>query len=154
MELREQINEQYKKALKSNLKDQISTLRLIRSAIKDKDIELRSKNKNDDFTNDKEILALLQNLVKQRKESIDSFKSANRNDLIENEQNEINCIIQFLPKQLSPEEIKKEINDFIKKNQISSVKEMGKIMNHLKSNYAGKIDMGFAGKIAKEILNL
>ena len=152
MDLRTQINEKYKSAFKLKNIDEINTLRLIRNAIKNKDIETRSSN-NKDLINDQQILNILQSMVKQRKDSIESFKTALRNDLIDKERKEIEIINTFLPQQLNEEEIKKIIEKYIKDFNFTSVKQMGLIMNHLKSNYAGVIDMALAGKLAKELLS-
>ena len=131
MDLRTQINEEYKKALKLKNNDAVNTLRLIRNAIKNKDIESRSsKNKNP--INDQQILNILQSMVKQRRDSIESFKTALRNDLIDKERKEIEIINMFLPQQLNEEEIKKIIEKYIKDFNLTSVKQMGLIMNYLK----------------------
>ena len=152
MDLRTQIDEKYKSAFKLKNTDEINTLRLIRNAIKNKDIEIRS-SKNADPINDQQILNILQSMVKQRRDSIESFKTALRNDLIDKERKEIEIINMFLPQQLNEEEIKKIIEKYIKDFNFTSVKQMGLIMNHLKSNYAGVIDMALAGKLAKELLS-
>ena len=152
MDLRTQIDEKYKSAFKLKNIDEINTLRLIRNAIKNKDIENRS-NKNTDPINDQQILNILQSMVKQRRDSIESFKTASRNDLIDKERKEIAIINTFLPQQLDEEEIKKIIEKYIKDFNFTSVKQMGLIMNHLKSNYAEVIDMALAGKLAKELLS-
>ena len=152
MDLRTQIDEKYKSAFKLKNTDEINTLRLIRNAIKNKDIEIRS-SKNADPINDQQILNILQSMVKQRRDSIESFKTASRNDLIDKERKEIEIINMFLPQQLNEEEIKKIIEKYIKDFNLTSLKQMGLIMNHLKSNYAGVIDMALAGKLAKELLS-
>ena len=151
MDLRTQIDEKFKSAFKLRNTEEVNTLRLIRSAIKNKDIENRSGG-NIEPINDKEILNTLIYLVKQRRDSIESFKASARNDLIEKEKKEIEIINQFLPKQLSSDEIRIIIKKFFSDNNISSIKEMGKIMGYLKSNHAGNIDMSVAGKIAKDLL--
>ncbi len=152
MDLRTQIDEKYKLVFKLKNIDEINTLRLIRNAIKNKDIESRSTN-NTDPINDQQILNILQSMVKQRRDSIESFKIASRNDLIDKERKEIAIINTFLPQQLDEEEIKKIIEKCIKDFNFTSVKQMGLIMNHLKSNYAEVIDMALAGKLAKELLS-
>ncbi|PPR45360.1 MAG: hypothetical protein CFH18_00343 [Alphaproteobacteria bacterium MarineAlpha5_Bin8] len=152
MNLRNLIEEKYKDSIKSKLSDTTNTLRLIKSAIKDKDIENRSKTQEDEI-DDQKIMSLLQNLIKQRKDSIESFKVASRNDLIEKEQAEIDLISQFLPKQLNDEEIESVIREIIKSNGFNSVKDMGKLMNLVKTKYSGSIDMAMVGKIAKSLLN-
>ena len=151
MNLRTEIDEKYKIALKLKNSSEVNALRLVRSAIKDKDIENRSST-NKELINDQQILMVLQSLIKQRRDSIDSFIKASRNDLIEIEKKEIEIINQFLPKQLNKDEIEKLVNKFITENNLSSIKDMGKIMGFLKSNHAANIDMGLAGKIAKYLL--
>ena len=112
MSLRIKIEENYKNAIKNKNIKEINTLRLIKSAIKDKDIESRTKNKEEGIT-EAEIMSLLQNLIKQRKDSIESFKKASRDDLIAIEQSEINIISKFLPKQKNQEETEMLIDKII-----------------------------------------
>ena len=152
MNLRASIEERYKEAIKSKKLEKANTLRLIKSAIKDKDIENRASESNKQI-HDHQILALLQNLIKQRKDSIESFKIASRDDLIVKEELEIDLISQFQPKQLNEKETEEIIKEIIKKQSFSSLKDMGALMNNLKSEYAGSVDMAMAGKIAKLILN-
>ena len=152
MDLRAKIDESYKNSIKSKNSFKTDTLRLIRSAIKDKDIENRGLGKSAEI-NEQQILSLLQTLIKQRKDSIESFKVAARNDLIEIEEKEIKIINLFLPKQLDEEEVKKIIEQYVNENKLSSIKQMGILMNFLKEKYSGTIDMALAGKLAKQILN-
>ena len=151
MNLRNKIDEKYKIALKSKNHDAVNALRLIRSAIKNKDIENRSSD-NKELISDKQILEVLQSLIKQRRDSIDLFLLGSRNDLIEKEKKEIDIINQFLPEQLNEGEIKLIIEKFVSDNKISSIKEMGKIMGYLKLNHSASIDMSLAGKLAKDLL--
>ena len=151
MNLRNKIEEDYKRSIKDKDQDKINTLRLIKSAIKDKDISLRSST-NKEGINDTEILTLLISLIKQRKDSIEQFQKANRDDLIKNEQSEINVINIYLPKQKSEEETEDIVNDLIKKNNMETIKDMGKLMGLIKNDYAGEVDMGLVGKIAKSKL--
>ena len=152
MSLRVSIEERYKEAVKSKKLEKANALRLIKSAIKDKDIENRTSESNNEI-NDNQIMTLLQNLIKQRKDSIESFKTASRDDLILKEQFEIDLISQFLPNQLNERETEEIIIEMIKKQNFSSLKDMRSLINNLKSEYAGNIDMTMAGKIAKLILN-
>tara|TARA_B100001287_G_C22593008_1_gene486580 strand:+ start:201 stop:656 length:456 start_codon:yes stop_codon:yes gene_type:complete len=146
MSLIEKIDTNYKNSIKEKDSISINTLRLIKSAIKDKEISLRSKKTTLD---DKEILSLLQSLIKQRKDSIEAFKKANRKDLIDKEKSEINVIETFLPKQMTEDETMQIIKNIIDDNKFNSIKDMGKLMNKIKSDYTGQIDIGVAGKIAK-----
>ena len=152
MNLRASIEERYKEAIKSKNLEKTNTLRLIKSAIKDKDIENRTSESNNEINNN-QIMVLLQNLIKQRKDSIESFKAASRDDLIVIEQFEIDLISQFLPKQLNERETEEIIIQMIKKQNFSSIKDMRSLIDNLKSEYAGSVNLAMAGKIAKLILN-
>lgn len=148
MSLRYIIEEKYKNSIKIKNAEETNTFRLVKSAIKDKDIASRSKENKDEISNN-EILSLLQNLIKQRKDSIESFKLAKREDLILIEQKEIDIISLLLPQQMNEEEVNLLIQKIIKDENLQSLKDMGKLMNILKENHIGNIDMALAGKIAK-----
>ncbi len=152
MSLRLKIEEKYKNAIKNKNIKEINTLRLIKSAIKDKDIESRTKNKEEGVS-EPEIMSLLQHLIKQRNDSIESFKSASRHDLIDIEQSEINIISEFLPKQKDQKETELLIDKIINDKNYETIKDMGKLMGDLKTNYSGSLDMALAGKIAKSKFN-
>ena len=149
MSLKDKIESHYNNSIKEKDTNSINTLRLIKSAIKDKEISLRGKQ---DALTDSDILSLLQSLVKQRKDSIEAFEKANRNDLIENEQNEIKVIEIFLPKQMDQDETNLIIKKIIEENNFTSLKDMASLMKIIKEKYTGKIDMGLVGKIAKSLL--
>ena len=151
MSLRNKIDEDYKQSIKNKDQQKIDTLRLIRSAIKDKDISSRT-SENKEGINDSEILSLLLNLIKQRNDSIEQFQKAKRDDLIKNEQSEIEVINDYLPQQKTQEETEKIINEIITTNKLESIKDMGKLMSIIKNDYAGEVDMGLVGKIAKSKL--
>ena len=153
MSLRVQIEEKYKEAVKSKDIDTINTLRLIKSALKDKDIENRRGNTKAGIS-DVQILSMLQTLIKQRRDSIESFKVGSRNDLVKKEELEIELIKIFLPQQLNEEETQKIVENVVKEKNFTSLKDMGSLMNILKSYHAGSIDMAKAGKIAKSILSI
>ena len=97
-------------------------------------------------------MSLLINLIKQRKDSIEQFQKAKRDDLIKNEQSEIEIIKEYLPQQKTQEETEKIINEIISSNNLESIKDMGKLMSIIKNDYAGEVDMGLVGKIAKSKL--
>ena len=149
MSLKDKIESHYNNSIKEKDSNSINTLRLIKSAIKDKEILVRGKQ---DALKDSDILSLLQSLVKQRKDSIEAFEKANRNDLIEKELNEIKVIEMFLPKQMDEDETTLIIKNIIQENNYTSIKEMGALMKIIKEKYTGKIDMGLVGKIAKSLL--
>ena len=152
MSLKETIETEYKKSLKSKDKTKISTYRLILSSIKDLDILNRS-GPNKKETDDEDIKKLLKKMVKQRAESIEIYKKNNRIDLLEVEQNEYEILTSFLPKQLNEEETKKICADVISKIGANTLKDMGKVMGELKKNHADEIDFSKAGSIIKELLN-
>ena len=151
MSLRNNIDEDYKKAIKNKEQDKINALRLIRSAIKDKDISSRS-SENKEVISDTEILTLLISLIKQRKDSIEQFQKANRDDLVKNEQSEIDVINQYLPNQKTEEETEIIIDHLIKANNLENLKDMGKLMGFVKKDYPGEVDMGLVSRIAKSKL--
>ncbi len=152
MSLKQTIENEYKKALKSKDKNKISTYRLILSSIKDLDIVNRS-GPNKKETDDEDIKKLLKKMVKQRAESIDIYKKNNRTDLLEVEQNEYDTLTSFLPKQLNEEETKKICSDVIARIGANSLKDMGKVMGELKKTHADEIDFSKAGSLIKELLN-
>ena len=152
MSLREKIESDYKNALKSKDKNKISTYRLILSGIKDLDINNRSgPNKKD--TDDEDIKKLLKKMIKQRSESIEVYKKNNRNDLLEIEENEVNILSEYLPKQMSEEETLSICKQIIEKTGANSIKEMGKVMGELKQNYSDTIDFSKAGALIKDLLS-
>ena len=151
MSLRNNIDEDYKKAIKNKEQDKINALRLIRSAIKDKDISSRS-SENKEVISDTEILTLLISLIKQRKDSIEQFQKASRDDLIKNEQSEIDVINQYLPNQKTEEETEIIIDNLIKTNSLENLKDIGKLMGFVKKDYPGEVDMGLVSRIAKSKL--
>ena len=152
MSLKETIETEYKKALKSKEKIKISTYRLILSSIKDLEISNRS-GPNKKETDDEDIKKLFKKMVKQRAESIEIYKKNNRNDLLEVEQNEYNILSSFLPKQLNEEDTKKICEQIISKLNANSIKDMGKVMGELKKEYADEIDFAKAGVLLKQLLN-
>ena len=151
MSLRNKIDEDYKLSIKNKDQHKTNTLRLIKSAIKDKDISSRT-SENKEGINDADILSLLISLIKQRKDSIEQFQKAKRDDLIKNEKSEIEVIKDYLPQQKTQEETEKIINQIISGNNLESIKDMGKLMSIIKNDYAGEVDLGLVGKIAKSKL--
>jgi uncharacterized protein len=152
MSLREKINNQFNAALKSKEKNLISTLRLILSAIKDKDIANRTSEKKE-IAKDEEIIKILRKMKKQRQDSADLYKKGERPDLLQVEEDEIKIIDSFLPKQLNEEETKKICEAVIKETGALSMKDMGKIMGSLKQKYSDIIDFSKVNIIVKGLLN-
>ena len=128
--LREKIETEYKTALKSKVKETISTYRLILSGIKDLDILNRSgPNKKD--TDDIDITKLLKKMIKQRSESIELYKKNNRDDLLKIELNELKILTNYLPAQLSEEDTKKLCIEVAKQVSAENIKDMGKLFERL-----------------------
>ena len=152
MSLREKINEQYNSALKNKNRNLISTLRLVLSAIKDKDIANRTSEKKESAKDD-EIVKILRKMQKQRQDSANLYKKGLRPDLLKIEEGEIKIMDSFLPKQLNEEETKKICKEIIESLGASSIKEMGKIMGTLKQKYPDSIDFSKVSIIVKDLLN-
>lgn len=151
--LREQLDTALKTAMKAKAdKTQITTLRLISAAIKDRDIAARADDRCDGVSDD-EILAILTKMVKQREESAAAFEKGCRPELAEQERAEIEVIRGFLPRQLSEDELTSAIDDIIAEFGASGLKDMGKCMGALKERYTGSVDFGRAGKLVKARLS-
>lgn len=141
----------YKNAMLNKDEDRKRVINTLRAEIKNKEIELRSSQKE---ICDADILSLIQKLVKQNKDAIDMFKDGGREDLVEKNVKEISILEEFLPKQLTNDEIDNIIKQEIDNNNYSSMKDMGKLMGYFKSNYSGQCDMGYVSKRIKEMLNV
>lgn len=151
MGLRDEINNSLKEAMKSGDKRRVSTLRLVNSAIKDRDILNRTAGPDAGVT-DAQIVEVLVKMVKQRQESLDIYEKAGRDELATQEREEIAIIQSYMPKQLSDEEVKSVIAAVIKETGATSVKDMGKVMGALKAKYSGQIDFAKAGAEIKGLL--
>ena len=150
--LKKLIAEDLIKSMKEKNQKRVSTLRLINSSIKDLEISLRSKSNSNDI-NDNDIINILSKMIKQRKESAEIFKKSNREDLYGNEIIEIKIIEEFMPKQLSEDEIISIIDGLILEHEIKDMKGMGIIMGLLKKDYSGQMDLGLASKLIKDKIN-
>ena len=152
MSLREKINVQLNTALKNKNKTLISTLRLILTAIKERDIANRTAEKKEEVK-DPEIIKVLRKMKKQRQDSVVLYKKGERRELLAIEEAEIKIIDTFLPKQLNDEETKKICKEAIESLGASSVKDMGKIMGSLKQKYSDSIDFSKVNIIVKGLLS-
>ena len=152
MNIREKVSKNLKEAMIKKDTNLISTLRLILAAIKERDIISKGKG-HDSEVNDKEIISLLQTMIKQRRGSIELYVKGNRVDLAKKEEDEIKIISNFLPNQLSKEEIDEIINNIVKSYEINSMKDMGKVMKIIKDKYDGIMDFGYVSKIVKAKLS-
>ena len=149
--MRNELNDNLKKAIKAQDKPRISTLRLINAAIKDRDIAVRSEE-NTEGVSDQEILVILSNMVKQRKHSITQYEEGGRIELAEREREEINIIEDFLPVQLTEEETHLEINKIISAHEDYNIRDIGKVMAELKKNFNGRMDFAKASSLVKALL--
>ncbi len=153
MNLLDKINAQFKESALKQDKEKVLTLRLIISALKDKEIEKRGAGVKDTSIKDDDVITVFNKMLKQRRESLEIYKKASRDDLAEKESKEINIIQEFLPKQLDDNDTKKACESAIKETGAASIKDMGKAMAILKSKYSGSIDFSKAGAFLKELLS-
>jgi uncharacterized protein YqeY len=148
--LREQFTADLKTAMKAGEKGKVAAIRLIQSALKDKDIEARGAGKGEATAD--EILALLQKMIKQRQESIAIYDANGRPELAEGERAEVAVISSYLPKQMSDEEIKAAIEEVIAETGAAAVKDMGKVIGALRAAYAGQMDFAKVSPMVKQLL--
>ena len=145
--IRPLIEEAVKVSMKNREKETTSTLRMAISELKKEEIDKRID------LEDEQVIQILQRMIKQRKDSYSQFLDAGRNELAEKEQNEINILSDFLPEQLSEEELTLIVTDVIKETAASGPQDMGKVMGSLKQRIQGNADMGLVSKIVKENLS-
>ncbi len=130
----------------------VSTLRLILAAIKDRDIAARTDGSDSAGISDDEIMKVLQTMVKQRQESIKMYEQGGRPELAQQEADEIVIIQEFLPKQLSDDEITAIVNSTVDELGGESLKDMGRMMAYLRELHAGSVDFGEASAVLKQRL--
>jgi uncharacterized protein len=147
MGLEERLLEEMKQAMKSNDKAKLSTIRMIRSAVKNKEIDLR-KPLDDDA-----ISRVIQGMVKKSQESIEQFNAGGRMDLVEKETKEIEIMKSFLPQPLSREEVLRVIDQTIEETKASSLKDLGKVMKTVMPKLGGKVDGALVNQLVKERLS-
>ena len=140
------LEEAVKNSMRDRNKEKTSTLRMAISEIKKEEIDKRIE------LSDEEIIKILQRMIKQRKESISQFEQAGREELAEKENSEILILQDFLPEQMSDEEIKVYVDEAIIESGASTPQDMGKVMGALKSKLKGNVDMGIVSKLVKESL--
>ena len=145
--IRPLIEEAVKVSMKNRDKEITSTLRMAISELKKEEIDKRID------LEDEQVIQILQRMIKQRKDSYTQFSHAGRNELAEKEQNEINILSDFLPEQLSEEELNLIVTEVIKETAASGPQDMGKVMGSLKQKIQGNADMGLVSKIVKEKLS-
>jgi len=149
--LRNRLNESLKEAMKSQDQIGVSTLRLILAALKDRDIAARGRGHNDGI-DEAELLEMLQQMLRQRRDSIALYKEGKRPDLVAREEAEMDVIERFLPQPLSDEEMAAAVNEAIAELEASSIKDMGRVMAVLKERFPGRMDLGKASAVVKQSL--
>ena len=148
--MRDQINAALKAAIKAQEKRRISTLRLMTAAIEDRVIAARSHGQ--DGLSDAEILDILAKMVKQRRESIETYEQAGRMELAQQEQEEMDIIQTFMPQQMSDDEVRAAVEAIVAELDCQGLKDMGRTMGELKTRFAGQMDFSKASQIVKELL--
>lgn len=146
MALRERLAEEMKEAMKARDDLRLSAIRMIRSAVKNRDIELKRE------LNDQEVVEVIATLVKQRRESIRLFSEAGRQDLVEKEEKELAVLLGFLPQQLSREEVAALVDRAIAECGAQGAKDMGRVMKALMPHVAGRADGKVVSDLVKEKL--
>ncbi|MBH63829.1 MAG: glutamyl-tRNA amidotransferase [Alphaproteobacteria bacterium] len=149
--LRERLTESLKSAMKAKDARRSATVRLILAALKDRDIAARGSGDSEGL-GEEEILHMMQTMIRQRRESIEMYKKGQRDDLVDQEEGEIRVIEEFLPKQMSEDEVSAASREIIAELDAHSIKDMGQVMGELKSRYAGKMDFGKASQVVKGLL--
>lgn len=152
MVLRTKITEGIKSAMREKDTVRLGTLRLINAAVKDQDIAARAKG-NADGVDEGEVLAIMAKMVKQRLESARIYEEGGRLELAEQEQAEIAVIEEYLPRQLSEDEVGKAVDAAIAEAGADSIRDMGRVMGTLKGKYAGRMDFGSVGPMVKNRLS-
>ena len=147
--MREKFSSELKAAMKAGERRRVDTIRMIMAELKDRDIEARGHGK---AVSGEDILALLQKMVKSRKESLEIYEKACRTDLATQESEEIAIIQSFLPSQMSVAEMEQAVAAAIAETGAASVKDMGRVIGALKGKYAGRMDFSKASALVKEKL--
>ena len=135
MSLKDKVTQDMKDAMKSGDKDRLGVIRLILAALKQKEVDERI------VLDDAQVLAILDKMLKQRRESVAQFTQGNRQDLVDKEEAEIKVIQAYMPAQLSEAELDKMVAEAVSESGAASIKDMGKVMGILKPKVAGKADM-------------
>ena len=144
--IRHLIEEAVKTSMRERNKERTSTLRMALSELKKEEIDNKIELSNEDS------IKILQRMIKQRKESMSQFLNAQRNDLAEKEESEIVILQDFLPEQMSEEDINKLVIEAINETDAKELKDIGKVMGFLKTKIQGNADMGIVSKLVRENL--
>jgi uncharacterized protein YqeY len=149
--LRERLTEELKTAMKAKDQRTVSTVRMILAALKERDIAVREKGNMTGIA-DPEIVEMMQKLVRQRRDSIELYEKGGRPELAQQEAEEIAVIERYLPKAMGEAEAAAAIATAIAETGASNIKDMGRVMAHLKERYAGRMDFAKAGALVKQKL--
>ena len=150
--LRERINEAVKQAMKAKQADRLSALRMITSALKDREIAARVEPGGGGPLAEEQIFQVLQKMIKQREESAVQYRQGNRPDLADKEEAEIGICREFLPQAMDAAAVEVAVKSAVAELGATSIKDMGKVMGALKAKYAGQMDFGKASGIVKGLL--
>ncbi len=145
--LREDLQKALKESMLAKDTQRVSAVRLIIAGMKEKDVDARGNGLKE--ASEADLLSMMQNMIKQRRDSIDMYLKGNRQDLADKEQAEINVIETFLPKQMSDDEVLAAVKAAIAATGATSMKDMGKVMGELKGKYAGQMDFGKVSGLIK-----
>ena len=148
--MRDAINDALKEAIKNQDQTRMATLRLISAAIKDRDIEGRTKGR--DGVSDDDVLGILAKMIRQREESATIYEENGRLEMAAQEREEIEIIRSFLPQQLGDDEVQAACRKAVDEVGAQGLRDMGKCMGALKKRYTGQMDFGKASAVVKEIL--
>lgn len=146
MNLKEQINEDMKAAMRAKEAEKLGTIRLLMAAMKQKEVDERIE------LDDGAIVAIVEKLIKQRKDSISQFEAAKRDDLVAKEKAELVILQAYMPEQLSEEEVARVVQEVVIEVNASGPQDMGKVMGKVKSLLAGRADMGVVSAQVKAAL--
>ncbi|MCP3677880.1 MAG: GatB/YqeY domain-containing protein [Deltaproteobacteria bacterium] len=146
MSLRAKLTEEMKVAMKSGDRARLSTLRLLISAAKNREIDIKRE------LNDEEVCQVISTMVRQRRESIEQFKAGGRQDLVDKEENELATLTEFLPPQLSRDDIASLVSGVVEEINAAGMKDMGRVMKELLPKVTGKADGKVVSDIVKEQL--
>jgi len=146
MSTKAKLAEDMKTAMKAKDAARLSTIRMLNSSIKNKEIDQRRE------LTDEEVAAVISTAVKQRRDSIEQFKAGGRQDLVEQEEAEVAILLSYLPQQLTEDEIRDIVKSAIAETSASSAKDMGKVMKVIMPKTKGKADGALVNKVVKELL--
>jgi Uncharacterized conserved protein len=149
MSLRNKIPEDLKNALRGKNAVELSALRMLQSAVKNKEIE---KKKAKEGLTDEEVIEVVRSEIKKRREAIEEYTKANRQDLADQERAEVEVFMRYMPQQMTEDEIREEVEKAIKESEAKSSKDLGKVMKILMPRVKGKAEGGLVNKVVREEL--